>query len=77
MVYPTCRERWVNPLPDEASSTKWEKFLGEGVFLQQEFPKVKEKQPYNKGKKYFVWSIATTILLLKECLDKDISAVNL
>ena len=53
------------------------KFLGEGVFLQQEFPEEKKQQPYNKGKKYFFWSIATTILLLKECLDKDISAVNL
>ena len=59
------------------SSTPTKKFLGEGVFLQQEFPEEKKKQPYNKGKKYFFWSIATTILLLKECLDKDISAVNL
>ena len=59
------------------SLTSTKKFLGEGVFLQQEFPEEKKKQPYNKGKKYFFWSIATTILLLKECLDKDTSAVNL
>ena len=72
-------ERWKTRqlLRNEESSTPTKKFLGEGVFLQQEFPEETKKQPYNKGKKYFFWSIATTILLLKECLDKDISAVNL
>ena len=72
-------ERWKTRqlLRNEEKFNSYQKILGEGVFLQQEFPVEMEKQPYNKGKKYFFWSIATTTLLLKECPDKEISAVNL
>ena len=58
------------------SSAPTEKYLGDGVFLQQEFAEEKKKQPYNKGKKYFYWSIATTTLLLKECLDKEVWSIT-
>ena len=58
------------------SSSPTERYLGDGVFLQHEFDEEKKKQRYNKGKKYFYWSIATTTLLLKECLDKEVWSIT-